>query len=183
MVAGRCIAHREKVTPPSTQALQAAFLTAYARLGTITDAAEACEQDRGNHRRWAEDPDYMARFQDAQEQCVERLEREADRRAVEGVRRLKFHKGELIQVPAYGPDGEPLTNEDGTPVLVPYVEHQYSDLLLMFRLKKLRPEYRDRQGAEQLSEGAQSIAVKLRQAIAEMGDLHRPAEEGERDDG
>ena len=54
------------------------------------------------------------------------MEREAYRRAVEGVAKKKFDgKGEAVVDPTTG---------------LPYVEHLYSDKLLMMLLKRYRPE-------------------------------------------
>lgn len=110
---------------------QKAFLAAYAECGNITLAAKMAKIDRTQHYRWLADPDYASQFQDAEEQAVEMLEKEARRRAIEGLRKKKFDK-------------------NGQPVIDPetgeqYVEHEYSDSLLIFLLKGARPEkYRDR---------------------------------------
>ena len=76
------------------------------------------------------DSDFAAAVEESREMHIESLEREVDRRAVEGVRRLKFHQGKPVIDPETGK---------------PYYEHVYSDLLLIFRLKALKPEmYRER---------------------------------------
>ncbi len=100
-----------------------AFLAAYAQLGTITHASEAAGIDRSAHYRWMrEDPNYPDAFAAAQEKSIERLERELERRAVEGVEKPVYQGGKKV----------------GT-------VREYSDTLLIFRLKALRPEmYRDR---------------------------------------
>jgi hypothetical protein len=68
-----------------------------------------------------EDPEFAAKWEVIQDLNVERLEAEVDRRAFEGVERNKYYKGDVIGV-----------------------EREFSDNLLMFRLKALRPEkYRD----------------------------------------
>jgi len=110
---------------------QKAFLAAYAECGNITLAAKMAKIDRTQHYRWLDNPEYAKMFQDAEEQAVEMLEREARRRAIEGLKKKKFDK-------------------NGKPVIDPetgeqYVEHEYSDSLLIFLLKGARPEkYRDR---------------------------------------
>jgi len=77
------------------------------------------------------DPDFAAEVEFADRKYVERLEAECDRRAVEGVRRLKFNKA-----------GFPFTDPDTGEA---YEERHYSDNLLMFRLKAKAPEkYRER---------------------------------------
>lgn len=81
----------------------------------------------------------------ALDESADLLEQEARRRAEQGVQRLKFHNGATIKVQAQGPGGEPLVNIDGAPIMVPYVEHEYSDTLMIFLLKGIRPEkYRER---------------------------------------
>ena len=73
--------------------------------------------------------------------ATEVLEAEARRRAVTGVRRLKFDKGQAII--------DPETGE-------PYVELDYSDVLLIFLLKARAPEkYRENQNGQQ--QGAQPV--------------------------
>ena len=68
------------------------------------------------------DSEFAAGWDEAIDEYVDALEAEADRRAVEGTLRPVFYKGEQC--------GE---------------IREYSDTLLIFRLKALRPEkYRDR---------------------------------------
>ncbi len=95
-------------------------------------AAQKAQCGRTMHYEWLKkDPDYPALYADAMEQAADRLEQEALRRAVVGLRRLKF-----------GKDGVPLVDpETGQP----YVEYEYSDTLLIFLLKGARPEkFRER---------------------------------------
>lgn len=109
---------------------KAAFLAAFAEVGTIGRAAEASGVDRGTHYRWLEaDNDYAKAFSDAAEAAADKLEAEARRRAHDGLLRMKFHQGEPII--------DPRTKE-------PYFELEYSDTLLIFLLKGARPEkFRD----------------------------------------
>lgn len=106
----------------SLQPKKAAFLAAYAETATVTHAARAAQVDRVQHYRWlASDDGYRAAFEIAAEEAVEKLEREAMRRAAEGVDEPVFHKGEVVG----------------------YVR-KYSDTLLIFLLKAARPDkYRD----------------------------------------
>lgn len=102
---------------------QAVFLKAYAEIGTIKYAAEASGIHRTEHYGWIRgSPEYAARFCEATDEAVESMEREARRRAVEGVEEpVGWHRGE--------PGG--------------YVR-KYSDVLLIFLLKAARPEkYRE----------------------------------------
>lgn len=103
-----------------------AFLVAFAQCGNVAQAAELAGIHRTTHYDWlGSDPQYAAAFVEAEDEAADRLEQEARRRAVEGVRREKsyYYKGERVGVD---------------------VETDYSDTLLIFLLKGLRPEkYRD----------------------------------------
>jgi hypothetical protein len=104
------------------QGKKRAFLIAYCESGSVTHSAEAAGVARCRHYEWLEeDPDYARAFGDVQDRYVEKLEREADRRAVEGVDHPVIYQGAITDT---------------------YKE--YSDNLLMFRLKGLKPDkYRD----------------------------------------
>lgn len=104
------------------EAYQDAFLAEYAALGTITHAAKAARISPQAHYLWLDDPRYVERWEAAQVAYVERLEREADRRAVEGTEKGVYYQGERVDT-----------------------ERQYSDTLLLALLKARRPEvYKDR---------------------------------------
>jgi argininosuccinate synthase len=93
-----------------------AFLAAYAKCGNVTVAAEQAEISRKAHYEWMQaDPIYAEWFEDAHEEAIQRMEAEARRRAVEGVMKPVFYKGEIVG----------------------YV-NEYSDNLLMFNLKAAR---------------------------------------------
>ena len=100
-----------------------AFLAAFAEVGNITRAAELAGMARSNHYVWLEeDPDYPALFREADQQACDRLEQEARRRAVQGVGKPVFHKGEQCGV-----------------------VQEYSDTLLIFLLKGALPDkYKER---------------------------------------
>lgn len=127
------------------EAKQSIFLAAYSVASTVSAAADAARIDRKLHYAWMkEDPTYPERFELAHEEGTQALEAEARRRALQGMRRFKFHKGELIKVPLLDDEGHPVSDDDGKPVMVPYFEEERSDLLLIFLLKASRPEvYRD----------------------------------------
>jgi hypothetical protein len=108
------------------------FLEAFAKCGIITVAAEAAGCNRLTHYKWLkEDPEYPARFADAKEAAADRIDAEIVRRGVQGV-----------EEPVFGT----VYNDDGKPIKKDVVGHirKYSDLLLIFRAKLLRPEYRER---------------------------------------
>lgn len=106
---------------------QRRFLAAYRETATITGAARASGVDHKSHYRWRREcPAYAAAFDQTRHEAADVLEEEARRRAVEGVRAVRF-----------GRDGEPLIDpETGEP----YVEVRYSDRLLMVLLKANCPE-------------------------------------------
>ena len=74
---------------------QAAFLAAYAQTGIVTKAAEIAGIHRNNHRRWLnEDADYAEAFQESHQEACDNIEAEMRRRAIDGVQKPVFYKGE-----------------------------------------------------------------------------------------
>ena len=72
----------------ASQIKKTAFLRHFARVGTITGAAQLAGIDRREHHAWwHSDPEYKDRFAVATEEAIERMEQEARRRAVAGVER------------------------------------------------------------------------------------------------
>lgn len=103
---------------------QRSFLAVYAEMGVIKRACKVAGVGRSSHYEWMEaNQAYRRAFEAAQEDAADNLEAEVYRRAVKGVRKpTGWYKG----------------------VAGGYVR-EYSDLLLMFALKALRPEkYRER---------------------------------------
>ena len=112
------------VLAPLTNLRQRAFIKGYIETGgNVTRAAACAGTNRAAHYWWLEtDPNYAAVFDDALIAARDRLEGEADRRAVDGVLEPVFHRGEQV----------------GT-------VRKYSDRLLIARLRKLDPDgYADR---------------------------------------
>lgn len=103
------------------------LLALQANGGHVMEACKAAGVSRttiGNYRD--EDDVFAEMWASTQEANIERLEMEVDRRAVDGIEREVRYKGEVVGV-----------------------ERQFSDILLMFRLKALRPEkYRDGPGVK-----------------------------------
>lgn len=110
-------------TRETATAKRDAFLAAYAKLGTITHAAEAVGIDRQRHYGWMDtDPAYPALFAEAGTKAKEALVREATRRAIEGVEKPVYQGGRKV----------------GT-------IREYSDTLLIFLMKGAMPQtYRER---------------------------------------
>ncbi len=109
----------ENLTDP-----QRSFLAAFRQMAIIRRACKVAEVGRRTHYDWMDaSPEYRAAFEAGKEDAVDSLEAEVFRRVVKGVRKpVGWYKG----------------------VAGGYVR-EYSDLLLMFQLKALRPEkYRER---------------------------------------
>ena len=99
------------------------MLAALAETGNITAAALLAKIDRTTHYAWlAKDPEYAEAVPVAFEMAADKLEEEARRRAVTGVKEPVFYQGD----------------ECGT-------VRKYSDTLLIFLMKGANPEkYRER---------------------------------------
>ena len=105
------------------RAKKAAFLKALAETGSVTAASMAAGIERREALASAdEDETFALRWADAQETYVEALEAEADRRGVAGIDKGVYYQGARIDT-----------------------VRDYSDTLLVLRLKALKPDrYRDR---------------------------------------
>lgn len=100
-----------------------AFLAAYVECGTVSHAARAAGICRDTHYEWLNcDEDYAVAFEKAKKDACECLEREARRRAIEGVDEPVYQNGQLVGY-----------------------KRRYSDTLLIFMLKGEAPDkYKDR---------------------------------------
>ena len=114
----------ESPFPKIAHPYKRAFLAAFRETGNVCLACQAAGVGRSSHYRWLEqDPEYREAFDQAKEDATDVLEAEAHRRAVEGVE-------------------EPVGWDKG---VAGGTVRRYSDVLLMFLLKGLRPErYRER---------------------------------------
>jgi hypothetical protein len=119
-----------------------AFLAAFAELGTITHAAMRAGTGRTSHRYWMEhDPEYPTLFAEAAHQANDNLEREARRRAVDGVDKPVYQGKELV----------------GS-------IREYSDTLLIFLMKGALPaKYRER------VEITMDVSAEAKRLAAELG--------------
>lgn len=110
-----------KAEQDPAQAKRAEFLSALADTGIILRACEVSNTPRTNVYRWRKEPEFESAFQSAIEEAIERLELEARRRAFEGTEKPVYQGGQLVG----------------------YIR-EYSDTLLIFTLKALRPDkYRE----------------------------------------
>ncbi|MFA6358572.1 MAG: hypothetical protein WCY09_07955 [Candidatus Omnitrophota bacterium] len=114
-----------------------AFLSAFAKLGTVGRAAKLARIDRHTHANWLKEEGeqgdlYRQAFADATDEAGDIMEAEARRRAVDGVEKPVF--GSLGQGQGSGEVGR---------------VQEYSDTLLIFLLKGARPEkFRERSSTE-----------------------------------
>lgn len=133
---------------------QSAFLAAYRLTGSITLAAKAAKVERGLHYRWLEEEAYQFAFESAKEEAAQGLEDEAIRRAHFGVAEPLVYQGQFQFKlrPAKDADGNPVmsgTKRVMEPYGAPLTVQKYSDALMMFLLRGLRPEkYRERISTE-----------------------------------
>lgn len=136
----------QNLTPKKRPRWVKGFLVALAESGNVRLSCEAANVTRTAVYDLRESEEtFAADWDQALDEAADLLEQEARRRAHDGVQRVKFHKGHPIMVPVLGPDGLVVRGKDNGPEMVPYVEHEYSDTLLIFLLKGARPEtYRDR---------------------------------------
>lgn len=134
-----------------TNKKDAVFFQELATGSTITAAAETAGYTRQRVYEWRDkDPNFAAQWADADAQAIERMEAEADRRALEGVPEPVFYQG--IEVGKV---------------------QRYSDTLLMFRLKRKDPRYREsyrEDPADAVREGAAAIAEAFKSMAAADGD-------------
>lgn len=112
----------ESLFPQIAHQQKRAFLAAFAHTGRIRRAAESSQVNWRNHYNWlAADAAYVEAFAEATRMAGDFLEDEAIRRAMEGVLKPIFYKGEHV-------DNETV----------------YSDTLLIAALKGAKPEkYRE----------------------------------------
>lgn len=104
---------------------------------------------------------FTAKWAEAKAASVDALEQEARRRAIEGVERHKFHKGQPIMRTVVLPDGKTAK--------VHYVEREYSDRMLEVLLKANMPEkYKDRSSVDH------SGGITLEQLVTQS--LEKPKE-------
>lgn len=147
-------------------ARKAAFLAAFRLTGNVTASAEAAEVSRRTPYGWLNaDPAFKADFEDAEQEAIDHLEKEARRRAEEGVVDYVVSQGKLVYIE------DPDTGESR-----PLVKRVYSDTLMVLLLKAHRPEkYRERQSVEHSGPAGGPIQVDdARERLA--GELDRLAE-------
>lgn len=123
-----------------------AFLAAFSQCGIISRAAELAKIDRSCHYEWIKNPDYKKQFEEAEIKVANLLEDEAIRRAKEGWDEPVFYAGQQCGV-----------------------IRKYSDTLLIFILKGLKPEkYRERYDHEHSGNITHNIKIIDYTSIGKM---------------
>lgn len=131
------------------------FFAALRQTGNIREACEAADITRANvYMRRKNDERFAASWTDAVEESADVLEREAWRRAVEGTEEEIFKDGQLVGV-----------------------TRRYSDTLLIFLLKGMRPaKFRDHWVVQH--EGTISVETELDSSIRSLLGIMASAGEG-----
>ena len=126
---------REELSNPR----QLAFLSAYAIIGNVTDAAKCTGMSPGSVYNWTGDEVFDKYYELADRAHSHYLQSGAQRRAVEGIKEPIYYQGEKV--------GE---------------KTKYSDNLLMFLMKGKEPErYRDNARVEVTGDGGGPIKVEF----------------------
>ena len=127
------------------QSWRAAFLAALRDTGVVRDACAAASVGRTTaYRVRNSDPEFAAAWDEALEDAADLLEIEAIRRARTGVREPVIYQGKLCGT-WVNDAGDVVTENTPGARLVPLAITKYSDGLLMFLLKGIRPgKYREK---------------------------------------
>lgn len=131
------------MTTRQTRRLKSAFLEQFRRCGNISQSCRTIGlTNRTEVYRWQErDDQFAAAFREAEIEATELLEAEARRRAVDGV---------VKETPIF---------HNGVPVAT-ITETRYSDTLLIFLLKGLKPDkYRERYQHEHSGPGGGPVEI------------------------
>jgi hypothetical protein len=97
------------------------FILEFAKTGNISKTCANLGMSTWTvYYDWQKDPEFVEAFKKAELQHLDRMAAEADRRALDGVEKGVYWQGERVAT-----------------------EQQYSDNLLMFRMKRLDPGYRE----------------------------------------
>ena len=148
---------------------QRRFLSTFSVVGRIDRATEISQVGKWSHQGWMKRPNYREAYQRARRMAGDAIESEAIRRAVEGVRRMRFYQGRPIMVPQLDEVGRPVRDEETDEVVMtPYFEFEYSDTLLITLLKGLFPRrYGARSEVKMSVRSGQRVAGKTPQQCIE----------------
>lgn len=137
-----------------TRARDKRFFEALEQGATIGEAAKSAGYSRrAIYNYAAEDPAFNHHLEDAKMDLIEKLEKEADRRAIDGV--VDYKSLKVTQ------DGKNISK------IVPI--RRYSDSLLQFRLRRLDPKnYRENHKEEDLPDDFDNL--ELEDITKDLGD-------------
>lgn len=91
------VLHSELIKYRTIRRKQKKFLDAFVNLGTVLHACQSAGIHPATHRKWiASDPKYAQKFAEYQELVADTLEREAVRRARDGVLEPVYQRGEKV---------------------------------------------------------------------------------------
>lgn len=136
---------------PNGKAIRhAAFLAALSEFPNVTAACRKGHVSRSKvYERRATDPEFAKAWDEALDRGMCRAEDDVADRAFRGLPKLKFHEGQVVMAPKLDENDNPVLDEKGEWIMVPYVEREYSDALAQFILKAHRPDkYRERREVE-----------------------------------
>lgn len=119
---------------PAQRAKKNAFLKLYGQVRTVYHACQKAKIERSALYRWLKsDSEFAEQVEQVRQGIADELEREVIRRGMEGFEEPLVCQGKISM------EKDPVTRE-----MRPVTIRRWSDNLLMFQLKKMRPEYRDK---------------------------------------
>ncbi len=138
------------------------FLKALAESGNVRIACEVAVVDRVTayeHRK--SDPEFAKGWSVALNESADVLEAEARRRACDGVDEPVIHQGQLMGV-FVNADGQIVQADTPGATKIPLTVKKYSDTLLIFLLKGIRPnKFRDNAKVEHSGPKGAAIPVSF----------------------
>jgi hypothetical protein len=148
---------------PGVSRQQKAFLNAYITGGSVSSAHQLTRLSRRNHYNWLKSEPYQEAYEDATKILLEELEAELHQRAAEGLHEPVIYQGTPMHAPKRNERGQILMDANGHTVYEdsPMYIRRPSDVLLMFRLKKLDPSYRENSKVEVTGQGGAPLSIKV----------------------
>ena len=149
---------------PGLSPSQNVFLNAYIVTGSIAGAHQRSRKSRTNHYYWLRDSEpYQEAYEDATKILLEELESELHRRATEGVHEPVVYQGQFMHAAKRNERGQIVMDANGNTVYEtePMYIRRPSDVLLMFRLKKLDPSYRENSKVELGTADGAPLSIKV----------------------
>ena len=141
-------------------------MNAYIVAGSISGAHQATRLSRSNHYRWLDnDEPYQEAFEDATKIMLEDYEAVLHRRAIDGIYGPVMYQGQPVHVAKRNERGQIIQDANGQTVYedapMSILVKEPSDVLLMFRMKKLDPSYRENSKVEVTGQGGEPLSIKV----------------------